>query len=122
MSFSAGGDDIDEWKAQIAKLDNDIREAVLKSNSNDPDERAHWRKSVTEFRSERLTLLNLILERERKETERERKETERERKETKQIDLILERERKKANKIDVLIRLGKIGDNTMLCSVSKYWG
>ena len=113
MSFSAGGDDIDEWKAQIAKLDNDIREAVLKSNSNDPDERAHWRKSVTEFRSERLTLLNLILERERKEAKQIDLET-------KQIDLILERERKEANKIDVLIRLGKIGDNTMLCSVSKY--
>jgi hypothetical protein len=43
--------------------------------------------------------LDLILQRERKETERERKE---------------------ADKVDGLIRLGKIGDSTILCSVSKY--
>ena len=101
LSISAGGDDIDEWRKEITKIENDIGEADLKANSNDPNERAYWRNRVGSLQSEKLILLNLILKRKR---------------------LILERERKKAMQVeeDGLIRLGKIGDNTMLCSVSKY--
>ena len=68
--------------------------------------------------------IDLMLERERTAAERER---ERERQKASKIDRMLERERKaaererqEASKIDGLIQLGKIGDNIMLFSVSKY--
>ena len=45
-SISAGGDDIDKLSGDIAQINKDIGEADLKANSNDPDERAFWRKRV----------------------------------------------------------------------------
>jgi hypothetical protein len=119
----------------IIQIDIDIVEADSKAtDSNDPIDRAFWRNRTLLMLSEKLTLRNIQnnifakeTERERKETERERKETGQIQKETIQLDLILqrerketERERKEADKVDGLIRLGKIGDSTILCSVSKY--
>ena len=112
----------------IIQIDIGIVEADSKADSNDPNERAYWRNRTLLMQSEKLTLRNIqnnILaketERERKETERERKETGQIQKETIQLDLILqrerketERERKEADKVDGLIRLGKIGDSTLL--------
>jgi hypothetical protein len=77
----------------------------LKANSNDPNERAYWRNRAGSLQSEKLILQNRLLQCEQKETM--------------QLGLILQRERKEADKIDGLIRLGKIGDSTMLCSDSK---
>ena len=144
-SISAGGDDIDKLSGDIAQINKDIGEADLKANSNDPDERAFWRKRVESLQSDKLVLQNFMIkeadwkiERERKEAkqidlmlERERtaaeRERERERQKASKIDRMLERERKaaererqEASKIDGLIQLGKIGDNIMLFSVSKY--
>ena len=101
-SISAGGNDIDKLNESIARIDKEIGEADLKAHSNDPDERAFWRKRVESLQM----LQNLMIERERKEAEL--------------IDLMLERNRQKASEIDGLIRLGKVGDNVMLISISKY--
>ena len=125
-SISAGGDDINKLSKDIAQINKDIGEADLKANSNDPDERAFWRKRAESLQSEKLMLRNLMLECLLKEAEQIDLEA-------KQIDLELERVRKAADleakqlerkrqetsKIDGLIRLGKIGDNIMLFSVSK---
>ena len=117
----------------IAQINKDIGEADLKANSNDPDERAFWRKRVESLQSDKLVLQNFMIKEADWKIERERKEAkqidlmlERERQKASKIDRMLERERKaaererqEASKIDGLIRLGKIGDNIMLFSVSK---
>ena len=91
----------------IIQIDIDIVEADSKAtDSNDPIDRAYWRNRTLLMQSEKLTLRNIQNNIFAKETERERKE--------------MERERKEADKVDGLIRLGKIGDSTILCSVSKY--
>jgi hypothetical protein len=102
----AGGDDIDKWREAITNIDDVIAKADLKANSNDPIERAHWRNRTGSLQSEKLILRNLIFARKQKETM--------------QLDLILRRKRSEADMIDGLIRFGKIGDSTMLCSASKY--
>ena len=101
----------------IIQIDIGIVEADSKADSNDPNERAYWRSRILLLQREKLTLRKNIFA----------KETGQIKKETKRLDLILqrerketERERKEADKVDGLIRLGKIGDSTILCSVSKY--
>ena len=126
-SISAGGDDIDKLSGDIAQINKDIGEADLKANSNDPDERAFWRKRVESLQSDKLVLQNFMIKEADWKIERERKEAkqidlmlERERQKASKINLMLERQRQEASKIEGLIQLGKIGDNIMLFSVSKY--
>ena len=126
-SISAGGDDINKLSKDIAQINKDIGEADLKANSNDPDERAFWRKRVESLQSDKLVLQNFMIKEADWKIERERKEAkqidlmlERERQKASKINLMLERQRQEASKIEGLIQLGKIGDNIMLFSVSKY--
>ena len=126
-SISAGGNDIDKLNESIARIDKEIGEADLKAHSNDPDERAFWRKRVESLQSDKLVLQNFMIKEADWKIERERKEAElidlmleRERQKASKINLMLERQRQEASKIEGLIQLGKIGDNIMLFSVSKY--
>jgi hypothetical protein len=125
----AGGDDIDKLGKAITKIDDDIGEADLKANSNDPIERAYWRSRAASLqseklilRSEKLILQDRILQREKKETLREEQETLRTEQETLQLGFIARRDKKETDEIEGLIRLGKIGDTvTVSCfAVSKY--
>jgi hypothetical protein len=109
----AEGDDIDKLEKAITKMDDNIGEADLKANSNDPIERAYWRNRAASLQSEKLILQDRILQREKRETLREEQET-------LQLGFIVQRDKKETDEIEGLIRLGKIGESIMLCSVSKY--
>ena len=109
----AGGDDISKLEKAITKMDDDIGEADLKANSNDPIERAYWRNRASSLQSEKLVLRSekLILQ---------ERILQREKRETLQLGFIVQRDKKETDEIEGLIRLGKIGESIMLCSVSKY--